>query len=112
MSHARKTAELDARGIEVHFSERVRSAFADLAAAVHFSDHFDPGMLETLQEWTAGKNESLRGVLISLPIIAKETFTHIQATGDKRAEEAWQEICDQIPEKNGFTLVPHRGRGK
>jgi hypothetical protein len=111
MSHVRKRTELDAGGIEVHFSEGVKSAFADLAAAVHFSEHFDGDMRDTLEDWVGGKTNSLHAVLISLPSIAEETFRHIRATGDKRAEEAWREICEQIPE-NGFTLVPYRGRGK
>lgn len=109
--HRHKATELDARGIEVHFSLKVTQAFRDLAAAVHFSEHFDDGMLRTVQEWAAGKPKSLHGVLISLPLIASETFRHIAATGDQRAREAWDEISAQINEK-GFSLTKVRTREK
>jgi hypothetical protein len=111
VGHAHKAAELDARGIEVHFSPRVTSAFADLAAAVHFSKHFDADALSILQDWVAGKCNSVHDVLISLPVIAEETAAHIRATGDKRAEEAWREICLKMSEK-GFTLTQERARRK
>lgn len=111
MSHSRKVAEIDARGIEVHFSERVRSAFADLAAAAHFSEHFDGDMLDSVREWGAGRPVSVHEALTSLPLIAEETAKHVRATGDKRAEDAWQEVGLAMSEK-GFSLTQARKRGK
>jgi hypothetical protein len=110
-SHTRKASELDARGIEIQFSPQMHSAFQDLAAAVHFSEHFDGDMLSVLQDWAAGKRKSVHDILIALPLIAQETFKHIQATGDDRAREAWDEICSQMSEK-GFTLTQDRQREK
>jgi hypothetical protein len=108
--HARKATELDANGIEVHFSPEVKNAFADLAAAVHFSKHFDGDILSIVQDWASGKPLSVHSVFISLPLIAAETSRHVRATRDERATEAWREICLKMPEK-GFTLTPVRHRG-
>lgn len=110
--HRRKADELDARAIEVRLSPALTQAFRDLAAAVHFSKHFDDGILRTVQELAEGKPRSLRGLLISLPSIASETFRHIAATGDERAREAWDDIGAQIVEKEGFTLTKVRMREK
>ncbi len=110
-SHSRKATELDAKAIQVHFSPRLTQAFRDLAAAVHFSEHFDNGTLRTVQDFAEGKSTSLHGVMISLPVLATETFKHIEATGDDRAREAWEDISAQMSEK-GFTLTRIRTREK
>lgn len=110
-SHARKTAEVDSRELLVHFSPEMMSAFSDLAAAVHFSEHFDGDILSIVEGWAAGKDATVYGVLIALPSIAEETFGHVHATGDKRAAEAWREISLKMPEK-GFSLAQERRRGK
>jgi hypothetical protein len=109
--HRRKANELDASEIDVHFSPRVTQAFRDLAAAVHFSEHFDGDIRRIVQDWAQGKPKTVHGVLIALPSIAGETFRHIAATGDERAQEAWDEIGSQMNEK-GFTLTKARVRGK
>jgi len=84
-------------------------AFADLAAAVHFSEHFDRDIFDVLKGWGDGKKQSLHGVLIALPSIADETLKHIHATGDERAREAWEEIQRKIAEEKGFSLTSPRG---
>ena len=109
--HQRKANELDASEIDVHFSPRVTQAFRDLAAAVHFSEHFDGDIRSIVQDWAQEKPKTVDGVLIALPTIAGETFRHIAATGDERAHEAWEEISSQMNE-NGFTLTKARIRGK
>jgi hypothetical protein len=95
----------------MRFSPAVVSAFSDLAAAVHFSEHFDADMRSILQEWAEGKAPSAHSVLTALPLIAGETFRHIHATNDKKAEEAWAEICGQMSEQ-GFTFAQKRTRAK
>jgi len=111
--HANRTKRAAERPaeIKVSFSPAVKAAFADLAAAVHFSEHFDSGMRRELQEWAAGKELTAHSVILALPTLAGETFRHIQATGDARAQEAWDEISSQIAEK-GFTLSSTPGRSK
>ena len=106
-SRARKETELDPRGVEIRFSPQVRSAFADLAASVHSSEHFEAGVREILERWAEGKTQSVHSFAIALPLIAENTFAHIHATNDKKAREAWEEICSQIPEQ-GFTLSQRR----
>jgi hypothetical protein len=103
-SHRRKLEEVDGDSIKVHFSAKVKGALADLDAAVHFSEHFDGDAYAILHGWATGRNPSVREVMVALPLIARETFEHIRATGDKRAEEAWHELCNQMPEK-GFTTT-------
>lgn len=109
VAHTRKTAGLDARGIQIHFSAKVRSAFADLAAAVHNSDHFDKDALAILQDWAVGKSNTVHDVLTAFPLIAEEVSGHIRATDDKLAERAWRELALRMPE-NGFTLGQSRLR--
>lgn len=103
-SHRRKLEKLDADSIKVHFSPKVKSAFADLDAAVHFSEHFSSEIRPILHGWATGKSPSVGEVLVTLPLIAEETFRHVRATGDQRAEDAWRELCNQMPEK-GFTTT-------
>jgi hypothetical protein len=110
-SHANKIAHSDPRSVAVHLSPEVRGAFADLAAAVHFSEHFDADTLLTVQELAADKKLSVFDVLTAFPLIAEETFKHIHATGDKRAAEAWNEIGSELLQR-GFTLAKFRLRAK
>ena len=110
-NHARRELKLDDRDVEIHFSSQVRGAFADLAAAVHFSEHFDPGIRGVLQRLADGKAHNVREVLTAFPVIAEETFSHLHATNDERAREAWREICNQMPE-HGFTLAQKHKRAK
>lgn len=101
--HRSRLNELDADGIKVHFSSGVKSALADLEAAVHFSEHFDGDAKAILNSW-GHEAPSIHDVMVALPLIAEETFGHVRATGDKRAEDAWRKLCDQMPE-HGFTLT-------
>jgi hypothetical protein len=98
---------MDPRGVDIHFSPEVRRAFGDLAAAVHSSKHFDGEMLKTVQEWAAGKSASVHDVITSLPVIAQETFKHVNATGDSKAAEAWGNIGSELLER-GFMLDKQR----
>lgn len=109
--HLSRVGDLDPRSTTVDFSPEVRSAFRDLAAAVHFSDHFDPLMLQTVQAWAETQKPSVHDVVTALPILASETFKHIQATGDKAVERIWGNIGSELLEK-GFTLQKNRWRGK
>jgi hypothetical protein len=106
-SHSRKVTEIDPRSIVVHFSDAVRSAFGDLAAAIHFSEHFDGDIRNELQDWAKGKPRSIHSVLIAFPCIAEETSKHIRATDDKLAQKAWTEITRQML-KDGFTLTKYQ----
>jgi hypothetical protein len=111
-NRARKHNEVNARELKVRFSAPVISALADLAAAVHFSDHFDGGIYSIVQDWAAGKPTSVHDVFISIPAIASETMAHLNKTGDKRAEKAWNELDGQLSERGGFTITKERVRGK
>jgi hypothetical protein len=106
---ASKIDEMDPKRVTVRLSEGVRKALSDLAAAVHFSSHFDQGMLQTVNDLAAGKAMSVDDVVGSLPLIAEHTFDHIYAEGDERARKAWQALGHAFLEE-GFTLVKSRGR--
>jgi hypothetical protein len=111
MSHSRKVAEIDSRDIEVRFSPAVIKAFGDLEESVRGSQHFDSEARRIVQDYAAGKAKSVHDVLIGFPAIAMETMRHVRATGDTRAEMAWEEIAAQINE-NGFSVSEKRGRRK
>ena len=110
-SHQRKLEEIDPYKVTVRFSPRVKAALADLEAAVHFSKHFDGDVYAMVQGWARGKSPTVRDVIVEFPLIARETFRHIHATGDKRAEEAWDDLSSQLFEA-GFTLGQQRGVAK
>jgi hypothetical protein len=109
----RPSETLDPLRISVHLSDDARRAFGDLAAAVHFSDHFDPTICSILEDMAAGKRVTVGGMLCALPEIASETFKHLQATGDERVAEAWHEVSESFSEFR-YTLSrdrhPDRGR--
>lgn len=106
--HARKHTNVNAWELNVQFSPQVRSAFSDLAAAVHFSDHFDRDILTIVEKWAAGKSTTVHNFFISMPTIASETIGHIAKTGDQRAAEAWREVSSQIAEKGGYVVTRER----
>lgn len=103
-AHAARVSEIDPSSIKVHFSPEVLTAFGDLAAAVHFSEHFDPDIRAVLDEWASGKPKSVYGILIGYPAIAQETARYIAATNDKMAQDALLELSTQMIE-HGFTLT-------
>jgi len=110
-SHRRKLEEVDGRSIKVRFSPSVKSALADLDAAVHFSEHFSSDISPILHQWATGKTPTVHEVLTALPLIAEETFQHIRKTGDERAEGAWRGLCNQMNE-NGYNIVKSALRHK
>jgi hypothetical protein len=95
--------------IKVHLSDQARQAFSDLAAAVHFSDQFDPHILSVVEDFAKGTDFSVGDVICSLPSIAEEAFRHIYAHGDERAAAAWRAIGEALTE-HGFTLINERIR--
>jgi hypothetical protein len=103
-THRRKLEELDPDSIKVTFSPRVKGALGDLDAAVHFSEHFDGDAYAILHDWAKGGAPTVGEVIVALPLIARSTFEHIRATGDKRADDAWHEIGSQLFEQ-GFKLT-------
>lgn len=103
-SHRQRLEKLDPYQINVRFSPRVKGALADLDAAVRSSKHFDGDSYAILHDWAYGKAPTIREVIVSLPLIAEDMFEHLKVTGDKRAEDAWRELCNQLLEK-GFTLT-------
>lgn len=109
-SHRDRTKALDPRNIEVRFSPEVRHTLGDLAAAVRPSRHFKADMFGILRQWAEGEPPSVHHVLVSFSLLAEETFKHIRATGDRRAEEAWSDFASAMSER-GFTLEA-RNRGQ
>jgi len=92
--------------------EEVDSSSLSLDAATHFSEHFSGDIQPILHEWANGKSPTLQGAMVALPLIAQETCSHINATGDKRAEEAWHQFCSQLNQNSGFILTKARTRSK
>jgi len=82
----------------VHFSPEVTRQFARLEAAVHDSPHFADEMLWELQDRADGEPLRPRTAILSIAVIVRETMRHIQATGDKRAEEALSGLIDALTE--------------
>ena len=107
-SHSANVETLNPLAVRVHFSDQVRQAFADLEAAVHFSDHFQSQILLVVQDFANRADVGVGEVIYSLPSIAEQTFRHIHATGDERSRTAWREVCEALPEEKGFTLTRAR----
>ncbi len=97
--------------MQISFSAPVMAAIGDLAAAVHFSEHFDSDIRKVLQDWAGKKTLNANSFLVAFPAVAEETFKHIQATGDTRASDAWDGLRIQMAE-NGFTLSANAVRAR
>jgi hypothetical protein len=106
-SHLRRVGDLDPRIVTIDFAPEVREAFRDLAAALHFSDQVGADMLSIIREWAEGKKPTVQDVMISLPLMAQEAWEHINATGDKNAKAAWDNISSELLER-GFTMENRR----
>jgi hypothetical protein len=106
-SHSNRVGELDPDTTTIDFSPEVRSAFRDLAAAVHFNEKFDGDTLLTIQEYAGEKKPSVYDLVCAFPLIAKDTFEH----GGKKAREAWNNLGSELVE-HGFTLQKGRTREK
>jgi hypothetical protein len=112
-SHRRKAAkpEPNADEIRVRFSPAMKEIFGELDAAVNGSPHFDAEIRSIVHDWATDAAPPLSTVLTSLPIIAQETFQHIQKSGDQNAAHAWEELSTQMLQEHAFTLVgKQRGR--
>jgi hypothetical protein len=109
----RKTETLNPKSVKLHLSDEAQRAFGDLAAAAHFSDHFDGLILSVVDDLASGKALSVEDFVTALPVIAEETFRHIHATGDDKAASAWRAIAEGFSE-HGLTLTSeHRSeRGR
>ena len=96
--------ELEARDLQVHFSPAVQDALRTITVAARDSRHFDSGAYQIAKEWSSGKPTSVHDVMISLPAVAAEVMQHVATTRDETMKEAWDDLCTQIAEKNGFTV--------
>jgi len=105
VSHRRKAAEVNPYDITVHFSPTVKEILGELHEAVKASPHFDADIRSVLHEWATTVTPTLESVLITLPVLAQETFGHIQATGDQNAAHAWKEFSNQMVQERPFTLA-------
>jgi hypothetical protein len=104
-----KTEMLSPSSVKVRLSVEAQRAFGDLAAAVRFSDYSDKRILSIVEDFANGTNFSVEDVICSLPLIAADTFRHIHACGDGRAEQAWRAIGEALSE-HGFSLAKERTR--
>ena len=103
----RKPQTLSPKSVKLHPSAEAQHAFGDLAAAVHFSDHFDGLILSVVDDLAGGKALSVEDFVTALPVIVEETFRHIHATGDDKAAKAWRAIAEGFSE-HGLTLTSNR----
>lgn len=111
--HARSISEMDADSVRVQFSPNMRRAFARLEAAVCDSTHFSPEILQNLQEYANGKSLSVQGALTGIAMITSEATGHVNATGDKRAEQALSHLIGQLMEEGPnppITLVKSQAK--
>lgn len=111
----RQGEQIDADRVMVQFSPEVLRGFARLEAAVHKSEHFSPDILVNLQEYTAGKPLSVQSALTGIAFFTKEAMEHVNATGDKRAKEALDDLIGNLlglNKKPPFTLTEARVKGR
>ena len=87
-----KAAELEADSVLVTYSPAVLRGFARIEAAVHNSQHFDSDILQNLQGYTGGESRTVQDALTGVALITEQTMRHINATGDKAAEEALDDL--------------------
>jgi hypothetical protein len=111
--HTSGTQKIDAEGVKVQFTPGVVRGFARLEALVHDSLHFDSDLLLNLQDLAAGKPFFIQTALSEMALLTRETMKHVQATGDKRAEEALEELHERLmgdPDPKTVTLLVPKTR--
>jgi hypothetical protein len=110
-SRTPKPGELDPQSVIVEFGPELRRSFGDLADAVRFDENFDADMRSIVEGWAAKGKTSVHDLLAALPVIAAETFKHVQATSNQRAQDAWIDIGIQLAEPD-FGLQRPRLRNR
>ena len=104
-SYQSKVSAIDPESMRVDFSPEVRSAFRDMAAALHFSDKVSPEMLSIMQEWADSAKPGVQSVLVAFPALAQAVF----ASGNRKAKDAWKELGRAMLD-HGFSLQTRRGK--
>ena len=111
-----KSEPLNPDLVRVGFSPEVLRSFARLEAMVHDSAHFSPEILENLQELASGKQYSVSMALSEMALITKNSLKHIQATGDKKAQEALDSLISNVMglghDETPITLLAPRTRSR
>jgi hypothetical protein len=107
--HSRRETGINARELQVSFSENVKDALRSLTQIAARSEHIDPETYSILKEWSGGKATTVHDVMIAMPLVAEQVAEHIRATDDEGAKDAWRDLCMQMPEE-GFTVSQVRGR--
>jgi hypothetical protein len=107
--HSHRETGLNARELQVSFSENVKDAFRALTQIAARSKHIEPEIYSILKDWSSDKTTTVHDVMIAMPLIAEQVAEHISATGDEGAKDAWRALCTQMPEE-GFTISQPRGR--
>jgi len=113
--HTSGTQKIDAEGVRVQFAPGVVRGFARLEALVHDSPHFDSDLLLNLQDLAAGKPFFIQTALSEMALLTRETMKHVQATGDKRAEEALEELHERLmgdPDPKTVTVLVPKSRAR
>ena len=94
--HSQRFRKVNTEVTKVEFSPDVVTSFRRLEAFVHNSDHFAPEMIENLQDLASGKPAHLDTAMVTILYIGRETMKHVQATGDKRAEDALRDLASAL----------------
>jgi hypothetical protein len=113
--HARKMEKVNADDVQIKFAPEVVRSLARLEAFVHDSEHYDSGLLDTLREMAAGRPVYVQSALTEMALITSETMKHVQATGDKRAEDALFEFHSSLmadPASKTCSVLVSKSRGR
>ena len=111
--HGARTQKLDADTVKIQCAPELVRSFARLEALVHDSPHYPRELLANLQDLASGKPLHVQTALTEMALITRETMKHMQATGDKRAEKALEELHESLmgdPNPKPVTVLVPRER--
>lgn len=91
----RAATEINPDSARVQFGPEVVRSFARLEAMVHGSKHYDPDLLENLQELASGKNPTVHIALTEMGLIAGETMNF----GGHRLSDVPMDILKETAER-------------
>ena len=94
--HAAGLRKTDIDMTKIGFSKEVLRRLTRLDALIRDSEHISPETREELRELASGQPRDVQTALWDMAIIAQDTMKHVVATGDKRAEQALNDVIASV----------------
>jgi hypothetical protein len=101
--HSDKSIKSDASKASIDFSRQLSQCFSNLEAAIRErapegDEHISREMLMNLHDWASGKRGKVDLALSDMLDLGVETMRHVQATSNREAERALDDLREAMTE--------------